>query len=233
MTEKTTNINTALLKAQKDMGPVRKDGKGNYGKYATLDGVIETIADTLNNNGILYMQPLVVINGEQHIKTMLVHADSGDQIESFYRVVCKDMEDPQKIGGAITYGRRYSLLSLLGLAPEDDDGTLASSPQRPVAATPSVKPTADTSTGEVADPDGITSYYNNYEKKMYHQEPCSVAGCGKTVRAKAVSFSNYRFKRTLCMTHQDAADSGQLDDEVPLQQTATDTYGADKEPLPW
>jgi hypothetical protein len=44
-------------------------------------------------------------------------------------VVCKDASDPQKVGGAITYFRRYSLLCLLGLTPEeDDDGNAAARP---------------------------------------------------------------------------------------------------------
>jgi hypothetical protein len=62
--------------------------------------------------------------------TVLVHAETGERIESRYPVRCKDPQDPQKVGGAVTYARRYALLALLGLAPEDDDGALASQPAK-------------------------------------------------------------------------------------------------------
>jgi hypothetical protein len=54
-------------------------------------------------------------------------------------VASKDPSDPQKMGGAITYYRRYSLLALLGLAPEDDDGNAASKPAPPAKA-PETRP---------------------------------------------------------------------------------------------
>jgi hypothetical protein len=139
----TKNIYTALLAFQKEMGPVHKDGRGNYGSYPTLDGVIEAVGEKLNDQGIVYTQPLVMIDGEQHIKTMLVHAESQSSVDSFYKVVCKDPSDPQKVGGGITYGRRYQLLALLGLAPEDDDGNAASQPARSPqpASHPATRPT--------------------------------------------------------------------------------------------
>ena len=37
-----------------------------------------------------------------------------------------DIQDPQKLGSCITYYRRYTLASLLGLQAEDDDGNAAS-----------------------------------------------------------------------------------------------------------
>jgi hypothetical protein len=126
MSETKTTIYTALLQAQKDMKPVVKDGKANYGKYATLDSVIETISEVLHKNGLVFLQPLAVVEGEQYIRTMIIHAATGEQVDSFYKVVCKDPQNPQAVGGALTYGRRYSLVSMLGLDQDDDDGATAS-----------------------------------------------------------------------------------------------------------
>jgi hypothetical protein len=182
---KTNNIYTALLQSQKDMGPVRKDGRGNYGKYATLDGVIDTIADTLNQNGIVYMQPLVMIEGEQHIKTILVHAESGGSVDSYYKVVCKDMVDPQKIGGALTYGRRYSLLALLGLAPEDDDAQSASTP------------------GSYTKPASVSPTEFEDEEKV----PCEVPGCKSGVRLSKLEVNHrYHDGHTICYLHSTNGD---------------------------
>jgi hypothetical protein len=55
---------------------------------------------------------------------------TGEKIGSVIGITCKDPNDPQKFGSALTYYRRYSLLALLGLAPEDDDGNAASQPAR-------------------------------------------------------------------------------------------------------
>jgi hypothetical protein len=124
-------IHQALIQAQAAFGPIRKDAAANYGRYAKLGTVIETITDPLHNAGIVWFQPVEVRdNGEVVLLTVLVHAETGERIESRYPVRCKDPQDPQKVGGAVTYARRYALLALLGLAPEDDDGALASQPAK-------------------------------------------------------------------------------------------------------
>lgn len=95
-------------------------------------------------------------------------------------------------------------------APELDEGNrIVDSPvQRPSSDSAGTNP----DTGEVADPEGKISFYNDYQKKMYYQEPCSVPGCGKNVYAKYVSLSNHKYSRTLCYDHSQEADAGFLDD---------------------
>jgi hypothetical protein len=61
------------------------------------------------------------------LTTILRHV-SGEAIETEYPVLA-DYSSPQKIGSAMTYARRYSLMALVGVAPEDDDGNEASVPQ--------------------------------------------------------------------------------------------------------
>jgi hypothetical protein len=130
-------IHQALIQAQAAFGPIRKDAAANYGRYAKLGTVIETITDPLHNAGIVWFQPVEVRdNGEVVLLTVLVHAETGERIESRYPVRCKDPQDPQKVGGAVTYARRYALLALLGLAPEDDDGNAASQPVKTPQARP-------------------------------------------------------------------------------------------------
>jgi hypothetical protein len=136
-----TNLYTALLAAMKAAGPVIKNAQNPHLKnyYADLSAVLDAIEQPLWDNGLLIVQRFqydtVGRNGGREAEgtpiliTELIHAASGECIASQVPVVSKDPTDPQKMGGAITYYRRYSLLALLGLSPEDDDGHAASQPR--------------------------------------------------------------------------------------------------------
>lgn len=143
-------INHALIAAQRAIGTaVTKDETANTGKfaygYASLGRVLETITPALHENGLVCYQAVELgERGDTVLVTTLAHADSDGQIVSRYPVRCAEPNDPQKVGGAITYARRYSLLAILGLAAEDDDGRQAAQPararqeppRRPTAASP-------------------------------------------------------------------------------------------------
>jgi len=131
-----TALYTALLTAQRNMGPVVKNASNPAfkTKYANLDSVIDAITGPLNDAGLLLVQRFAVDQGGPVLVTEVIHAASGQSLTSTVPVTCKDPADPQKMGGAITYYRRYSLLALLGLAPEDDDGNAAAKPATPAQA---------------------------------------------------------------------------------------------------
>lgn len=137
-----TKLYTALLAAARDFGPVLKNANNPAfrTKYADLGAVLDAVTEPLANHGILLLQRFTHDQGGALLITELVHAESGQSTASVVPVVAKDPTDPQKMGGAITYYRRYSLLALLGLAPEDDDGHAASQPaprrQQPTVTVP-------------------------------------------------------------------------------------------------
>jgi len=119
------NIYTALLEAQKQIETIKKDataGKGTFSyNYATLGQVMEMIKQPLNNNGIIVTQPIM---GDRVI-TSLMYTDGTKIEDSGTVIVCARPNDPQAQGSAITYARRYGLMSLLCLSAEDDDGAKA------------------------------------------------------------------------------------------------------------
>ena len=125
-----TKLYTALLAAMKVCGPVKKNASNPAfrTKYADLQSVLDTIEGPLWDHGLLIVQRFGYDTEQAVLFTEVIHAESGERITSMIPVVSKDPHDPQKMGGAITYYRRYSLLALLGLAPEDDDGNAASKP---------------------------------------------------------------------------------------------------------
>lgn len=116
----------AFLKAQKEMGNAVKGSNNPYfkSKYADLNSVREACTSILNNHGIVIMQPMVRIDGDDYVQTILLH-ESGEKIESFTKILCKSSNDPQAYGSGVTYARRYGLQSLVSLGAEDDDGNLA------------------------------------------------------------------------------------------------------------
>lgn len=123
-------IAAALVKAQKEFGPALK-AKTNpafRSKYADLGACIEAVIDGLNNNGIMLMQPCHEVENGVTVETVFIH-ESGEVYSAGKLHVPAVKQDPQGYGSAITYARRYSLMSACGIAPEDDDGNMASKPQ--------------------------------------------------------------------------------------------------------
>jgi hypothetical protein len=127
-----TKIIAALLKAQKEMGNAVKNGTNPHfkSKFADLNSVRDAVIPLLNENGILVLQPMVNLEGNEYVKTVLLH-DSGETIESYTKIVCKAQNDPQALGSAITYARRYGLQSLVCIGAEDDDAEKSMARNKP------------------------------------------------------------------------------------------------------
>ena len=131
--ESIAKLMPALLKAQKAISAVKKDSKNPHLKnnYASIEAVIEAVKHALNENDIVFIQPLDKVGQSTVVTTRLIHV-SGEYLESCLLLSLPkdkdghDKTDPQSVGSAITYARRYSLCSLLGLSQEDDDGNAAS-----------------------------------------------------------------------------------------------------------
>lgn len=120
------NLAKALCVAQAQMTAAIKDAKNPHFKssYATLESVISALRGPFAENGLCFSQLIETHeSGRMLIRTVLLHI-SGEQLES--RMMLPNIDNPQKIGSAITYYRRYSLVSLAGLPAEDEDGNLAS-----------------------------------------------------------------------------------------------------------
>lgn len=111
-----------LLKFQQMGISLKKDGKNPHFKsdYVTLNEVLAKVKKPLNDLGILIIQK----PASDGLTTMLIDKEDGSNVECFLPFV--EASTAQKIGSNITYNRRYSLVSLLALDDEDDDGEKAS-----------------------------------------------------------------------------------------------------------
>lgn len=113
-------IGAALAKAQGEMSGVVKDKRNDFTKanYATITAAFAACRQALYDNHLSFTQTLEFEDGIQFLKSTLIHK-SGQQITSKFAL--PKSTDMQKLGGYITYARKYSLMSMLGLCPVDDD----------------------------------------------------------------------------------------------------------------
>tara|TARA_R100001443_G_scaffold24066_1_gene36170 strand:+ start:3005 stop:3658 length:654 start_codon:yes stop_codon:yes gene_type:complete len=131
ITDTCTDLFTALIKAQSEMGSAVKDSKNPHfrSRYASLAAVIDAVIPVLNANGVGVLQLPSIEGSEVRLTTILMHS-SGQRLSSTVGAPLGKKQDAQAVGSAITYLRRYSLQSIMGLPVEDDDGNAASRPQR-------------------------------------------------------------------------------------------------------
>lgn len=128
--ESIKEISEALLKAQKEMEGAKKDSNNPFFKsrYADYNAVLEACKGPLNNNGISVLQPHRIDSSESGtfmvVETILLH-ESGEFISGETKVEVAKQNDPQALGSAQSYARRYGLQSMVSLPSEDDDGESA------------------------------------------------------------------------------------------------------------
>lgn len=116
-----------LLSFQKQVKAISKDSTNPFFKsaYFDINTLLETIKPILNELGLVIIQPLcITTEGKNALRTMIIDSETEKTLVESY-IILPDIQDPQKIGSAITYYRRYSLQSLLLLEAEDDDGNNA------------------------------------------------------------------------------------------------------------
>ena len=128
----------AFIAAQKATEAVKKASTNPAFKsrYADLAVVVEAVIPALNESGIAVIQSPSFDGDLVSVTTVLLH-ESGSSVTGTLSMRPTKM-DPQGVGSAITYARRYALLAMAGAAPEDDDGHAASQPGNDRAPTPPI-----------------------------------------------------------------------------------------------
>lgn len=125
--EKSEIILLQLMKAKAEMGiGVKKDASNPFhkSKYATLGAHLELSESILAKHGLLMVQAPNMLNDQHVLVATLHHPESGQWLKS-YLPLPNPKGDSQGLGSSITYMRRYSISSMLGLNAEDDDGETA------------------------------------------------------------------------------------------------------------
>lgn len=110
-----------FIKAQKEMRPAAMEGANPRfsTKYSTITSVLNACMEALYSNNLAMTQPVEHKEIGMVVTTRITHV-SGEFIETSLPLIMPK-QDMQTLGAAITYGRRYGLITLLGIPCEDDD----------------------------------------------------------------------------------------------------------------
>jgi len=121
--ESIVNLSKALAKFHSSVGKIGKDAKNPFFKsdYASLPHILTEIAEPLELSGLIITQ----FPDGQGLSTMLIHAESGEYLQAKYEMPIAKANDPQALGSAITYARRYAVSGILSLKIDDDDAETA------------------------------------------------------------------------------------------------------------
>jgi len=119
---KENNINQKLFNLQQEIGTISKDASNPFykSKYFDINSLINQLNPLLKKHRLLLLQPIE----EDCVYSKLICIDGTGGVISALKL--PEINDPQKLGSAITYYRRYTLASLLGLQAVDYDANVAS-----------------------------------------------------------------------------------------------------------
>ena len=124
--ESIANLAKALSIVQGKLTHAKKDSANPFfkSKYADLESVWDACRSLLAENGLCVMQfPGEFLEGCMSLDTILAHS-SGEYIKQTMEVPVTKL-DPQGVGSALTYMRRYALAAVVGVVQADDDANAA------------------------------------------------------------------------------------------------------------
>lgn len=137
------NIFEAYAALQAELKPAIKSAENPFfkSKYADLHEISKTVKEPLANNGLIVVQHTETKDATITLITELIHVSSGEKFVSHYGIllpiplisqiitnkygeqkyISNIPTDPQAMGSALTYARRYQLACICGVVTEDDD----------------------------------------------------------------------------------------------------------------
>lgn len=210
--ESIVSIAPDLVKAQAGINGVAKDGNNPIfrSKYITLDSILLAVRPVLSANNLFLTQGITNVSKSEdgivnavEVESKLIHS-SGEWVASSVVVpVTNNVDrngkamavDAHRVGGSLTYGRRYSLSALLSIGEDDDDGNTASgyqnqAPQQQAPKTPAPP--------KVAEPTPLERF-NSQVDRLYGKDTSkddrkgihnAIAGSGKDVKVTADSLTH-------------------------------------------
>ncbi len=137
-----TTLNAALVKALGELSNISKDKINPHfkNKYAGLDSILDAVRPVFSKHGLAITQLPQFQDGLAGVVTRIIHT-SGESTESTLLLPLRD-QSAQSVGSALSYARRYSIISVCGICGDDseDDGQIASTPSKAITKPVIAKP---------------------------------------------------------------------------------------------
>lgn len=184
-----TELAAALAKAQGDMKGALKDSSNPFykSKYSDLASVWHAIGAPFSKNGLSVVQTTDETEKGTILKTMLLHSSGEWMMGS---ILVKPVKaDPQGLGSALTYYRRYALAAIAGVYSEDDDGNAASNLRVTVTGPPTKT--------EISDPGKDYFLASHPEEEFPDWDDLSAAKNGSLPQTKDRKFNVGKYKGKL------------------------------------
>ncbi len=137
-------------------------------KFAGLGSCLKTIKPALKENNFALQQIVKQLeSGGAVLQTNLIHLSGKVVCDGGIPLVSKDANDPQKLGGSITYARRYGMCAILGIVgDDDDDGNLSSKPDTSPKALERLQKDFVQTIHESADKPMLDDLYTSYKEEI-------------------------------------------------------------------
>ncbi|MET8265962.1 ERF family protein [Micromonospora arida] len=222
------NISEVLLELQADPPVLTKNKSGHQSKYADLVQVNEQVLSRLNELGVIWScLPTLAEDGKFVLEYELEHVASATKKSGRWPLKLSD--NPQQMGSATTYGRRYALLAVTGIAAEDedDDGQAASGTrtaqrqqrqQRPQPA-PTGQATAQRAQRPAAGPPLPGENANGITDAQQRKLHASLRDAGKADREAGLTFIGGVVGRQITSTKDlSAAEASRVIDTLARQE---------------
>ena len=160
----------ALSLAQGQMQSAKKTSENPYfgSRYADLSQIIDVARKPLVDNGLAITQLIVPELDFAEIQTVLMH-ESGEWIASGIRLQ-PAKPNPQGMGSALTYARRYAYAAILGIASEDDDAECATGRDAKATDAKATSVSPYKATPEANEAEKYKSFWGALRKKGYTPE---------------------------------------------------------------
>jgi len=131
--KRVVGLEEKLFLLQNEIGALSKDTKSGIWSnhsYFTINQLLRNLKPLLQKYKLLLMQPLESRDSHQCLITKIKCIDTDKEISS--DLFIEPQDNPQKMGSALTYYRRYMLVSFLALEADDDDADLAVSENKEI-----------------------------------------------------------------------------------------------------
>lgn len=185
--ESIADLTKALVQVQKSLTTAKKNAENPFfrSKYADLAAIWEVCREPLAENGLAVTQlPTILDDGTQTLTTMLLH-ESGEWLTSVLKILPNKPNDPQAVGSAITYARRYALAAIVGVTVEGEDDDAQAASQKPTSTRgQSARPRQEETSQEQGEVGTVVEFLNRAMKTFGYKNAeaiCAALGVEKPV----------------------------------------------------